>query len=48
MQESTCFKNSNGRLGCSSCHDPHSTPAPALAVSCGNQNCRPRLPQHQT
>ena len=39
MQESTCFKNSNGRLGCSSCHDPHSTPAPALAADFYRQRC---------
>jgi predicted CXXCH cytochrome family protein len=39
MQESTCFKSSNGRLGCSSCHDPHSTPAPALAADFYRQRC---------
>ncbi|MFM7057613.1 MAG: tetratricopeptide repeat protein, partial [Planctomycetota bacterium] len=39
MQESVCFKSSNGRLGCSSCHDPHSTPAPALAADFYRQRC---------
>jgi len=39
MQESSCFKNSDGRLGCISCHDPHSTPAPALAADFYRQRC---------
>ncbi len=26
MVESRCYKDSNGRLGCISCHDPHRTP----------------------
>jgi predicted CXXCH cytochrome family protein len=29
MQASRCFQASAGRLGCTSCHDPHSVPAPA-------------------
>jgi len=39
MQESACFKNSDGRLGCISCHDPHTTPAPALAADFYRQRC---------
>lgn len=27
MRESACFKNSQGRLSCTSCHDPHSLPS---------------------
>lgn len=45
MQESACFKNSDGRLGCISCHDPHSTPAPTLAADFYRQRC---LNCHQT
>ena len=26
MNDSTCFRKSEGRLGCTSCHDPHSHP----------------------
>jgi len=29
MQRSECFKQSNGKLGCTSCHDPHDRPADA-------------------
>jgi predicted CXXCH cytochrome family protein len=45
MQESVCFKNSDGRLGCISCHDPHSTPAPARAADFYRQRC---LTCHET
>ena len=27
MERSRCFTSSNGRLGCTSCHDPHEVPA---------------------
>lgn len=29
LEQSKCFTASNGRLGCTSCHDPHTTPAAA-------------------
>jgi Tfp pilus assembly protein PilF len=29
MYASRCFQESNGKLGCASCHDPHDYPAPA-------------------
>lgn len=29
MERSRCFTASAGRLGCTSCHEPHATPAPA-------------------
>src|SRR4029079_16123195 len=28
MHDSRCFRESEGRLGCISCHDPHVMPAP--------------------
>ena len=28
MHESRCYRASQGRLGCISCHDPHVLPAP--------------------
>ncbi len=31
MEQSRCFAGSGGRLGCTSCHDPHAKPAPAEA-----------------
>jgi predicted CXXCH cytochrome family protein len=39
MHESQCFKNSSGKLGCISCHDPHSVPTPALAADFYRQKC---------
>ncbi|MFM8221640.1 MAG: multiheme c-type cytochrome [Planctomycetaceae bacterium] len=29
MRDSRCYRRSKGQLGCTSCHDPHSQPAPA-------------------
>src|SRR5262249_21558138 len=29
MYTSRCFTESRGQLGCTSCHDPHQTPAPS-------------------
>ncbi len=31
MEASRCFAGSGGKLGCTSCHDPHARPAPAAA-----------------
>jgi predicted CXXCH cytochrome family protein len=39
MRESTCFKKSEGRFGCTSCHDAHSTPAPGQAEAYYRQRC---------
>jgi predicted CXXCH cytochrome family protein len=33
MQVSRCFQASKGKLGCTSCHDPHHEPAPDQRVS---------------
>lgn len=39
MSFSVCFQKSNGRLGCTSCHDPHSMPAPELRVEFYRAKC---------
>lgn len=33
MEASRCFAGSGGRLGCTSCHDPHAKPDPAEAAA---------------
>ena len=40
MHASRCFQGSNGRLGCTSCHDPHEAPEPASAATYFNDRCR--------
>jgi hypothetical protein len=39
MHESRCFQNSSGKLGCISCHDPHSVPSPSAAPAFYRQKC---------
>jgi len=39
MHESRCFRASQGRLGCISCHDPHHFPAPAEKVAYYRVRC---------
>ncbi len=39
MHESRCFRASQGRLGCISCHDPHELPAPEERVSYYRERC---------
>lgn len=39
MHESVCFKRSNGQLGCTSCHDPHSIPSKANRVNFFRERC---------
>lgn len=39
MNSSACFKKSNGRLGCQSCHDPHSIPTPETRVDYFRDRC---------
>ena len=39
MAASTCFRESNGKLGCISCHDPHETPDPATRVLYYRDRC---------
>ena len=39
MYESRCFQDSNGRLGCTSCHDPHSLPTPDQKLSFYRDRC---------
>lgn len=39
MRESQCFQKSSSRLGCTSCHDPHSKPAPEKRVDFYRQKC---------
>jgi tetratricopeptide (TPR) repeat protein len=39
MHESRCFRASGGRLGCTSCHDPHERPAPEHRVTYHRDRC---------
>lgn len=57
MSSSACFQKSNGRMGCTSCHDPHSMPAPetriefyrAKCLTCHNQQgCTLPFTERQT
>jgi predicted CXXCH cytochrome family protein len=40
MHLSRCFTESSGRLGCTSCHDPHSTPTAATRDRHYNDRCQ--------
>jgi hypothetical protein len=40
MHESPCFRASQGRLGCTSCHDPHHFPTPAERVAYYRGRCQ--------
>jgi hypothetical protein len=39
MEVSRCFAGSGGKLGCTSCHDPHRKPAPADAAAFYRDRC---------
>lgn len=39
MRESRCFTQSDGRLGCTSCHDPHKVPTKESQVSFYRNKC---------
>jgi Doubled CXXCH motif (Paired_CXXCH_1)/Cytochrome c554 and c-prime len=39
MLASTCYRKSDGRFGCVSCHDPHSIPAPENRLSFYRDRC---------
>jgi hypothetical protein len=39
MKASRCFRASQGRLGCMSCHDPHEVPDPAEKVAYFRERC---------
>jgi hypothetical protein len=39
MRLSRCYRESQGRLGCISCHDPHEVPAPAEKTAYFRQQC---------
>jgi Flp pilus assembly protein TadD len=52
MHESRCYKASGGRLGCTSCHDPHDRPALEVKAAYFRERClechseqRCRLPE---
>jgi len=40
MYQSRCFAGSGGRLGCASCHDPHSLPGPRDRVKFYRERCQ--------
>jgi hypothetical protein len=39
MKASRCYRASRGRLGCTSCHDPHQVPAPEEKIAHYRQQC---------
>lgn len=39
MRSSRCYVASEGRLGCTSCHDPHSTPSPGERTAFYDAKC---------
>ena len=39
MKASRCYRGSEGRLGCTSCHDPHRAPAPEEKVAIYRGRC---------
>lgn len=39
MEASTCFQKSAGRMGCTSCHDPHRNPTPETKVEFYRTKC---------
>jgi predicted CXXCH cytochrome family protein len=39
MQSSRCFRESQGQLGCISCHDPHRLPAPSAKAAYYRERC---------
>ncbi|HUG89665.1 MAG TPA: tetratricopeptide repeat protein [Planctomycetaceae bacterium] len=39
MLASTCYRESQGRLGCISCHDPHALPAPEKRIEFYRSRC---------
>ena len=39
MRDSRCFQASGGRLGCISCHDPHSVPGPQKKIAHYRDRC---------
>jgi predicted CXXCH cytochrome family protein len=39
LQVSACFQKSNGKLGCTSCHDPHAEPPPDARVAHYRRAC---------
>jgi tetratricopeptide (TPR) repeat protein len=39
MYTSRCFRESNGKMGCISCHDPHLLPAPKESVTYYRNRC---------
>lgn len=39
MQRSKCFRATNGKLGCLSCHDPHEQPEPSAAPAYFRAKC---------
>jgi tetratricopeptide (TPR) repeat protein len=40
LRASRCFRESEGRLGCTSCHDPHRAPAPAEKTAFFRRQCQ--------
>lgn len=39
MHASRCFQESKGKMGCTSCHDPHSKPKPEERIAYFDQKC---------
>jgi predicted CXXCH cytochrome family protein len=39
MKSSRCFQASGGQMGCTTCHDPHETPAPTETITYYRSRC---------
>ena len=39
LESSRCFRDSQGRLACTSCHDPHRLPAPSIKAAYYRERC---------